>query len=120
MRSTPLINARSASVPRFNGRYPASVSFKITFTTASASEPATAGARRRTDGSADPRLCQESRLVLLHRLCDERRCQTIGRADGGSPSWSTSSADEPSSFGRGVHLRAGVSPQSEYWRGTAL
>src|SRR5258705_5385991 len=68
MRSTRLINARSASVPRFNGRYPASISFPITFTTASASEPAAAGARRRTDGSADPRLCPESRLVLLHRI----------------------------------------------------
>ena len=51
-------------------------------------------------------------------LRDERRCQTIDRAGGGSLSWSTSSADEPSSFGRGVHLRVGGSPQSEYWRGT--
>ena len=53
-------------------------------------------------------------------LRDERRCQTIDRAAGGSLSWSTSSADEPSSFGRGVHLRVGGSPQSEYWRGTVL
>jgi hypothetical protein len=52
MRRTPLINARSASVPRFNGRYLARMSFKITFRTASASEPAAGGTRRRTDGSA--------------------------------------------------------------------
>src|SRR5258705_8155446 len=107
MRSTRLINARSASVPRFNGRYPASMSFTITFTTASASEPAAAGARRRTDGSADPRLCPERRLVLLTRISatnDEVR--RLAPAGGGSPSWSTPSADEPSSFGRGVHLRA--------------
>ena len=73
--------------------------FKITFTTASASEPAAAGARRRTDGSADPRVCPESRLVLLHRISgDERQCQTIDRGRR-LASWSTSSADEPSSFG---------------------
>src|SRR5258705_5183151 len=65
MRSTRLINARSASVPRFNGRYLARISFTITFTTASAAEPAAAGARRRTDASTDPRVCPESRLVLL-------------------------------------------------------
>src|SRR6267142_4702869 len=118
MRSTRLINARSASVPRFNGRYPASISFTITFTTASAFEPAAAGARRRTDGSADPRLCPESRLVLLHRISATNDGVRRLAAGGGSPSWSTSSADEPSSFGGGVHLRAGVSPQAEYWRGT--
>src|SRR5258705_4038548 len=65
MRSTPLINARSASVPRFSGRYPASISFTISFTTASAPEPAAVGALRRTDGSTDPPVCPESRLVLL-------------------------------------------------------
>jgi len=42
---------------------------------------------------------------------DVRRLAPEG---GGSPSWSTSSADERSSFGRGVHLRAGGLPQSEY------
>jgi hypothetical protein len=88
MRSTPLIDARSASVPRFNGRFLASISFKITFTTASPSEPAAAGARRRTDSAADPRACPQSRLVLLRRISATN--DGVGRltAGGGSPSWS--------------------------------
>jgi hypothetical protein len=122
MRGPPLINARSTRVPRFNGPYLASISFRLTFTTGSAFERAAAGARRRTDGSADPRVCAQrvDWCSCTGSLRDERRCQTIDRAAGGSLSWSTSSADEPSSFGRGVHLRVGGSPQSEYWRGTVL
>ena len=122
MRGPPLINARSTRVPRFNRPYLASISFRLTFTTGSASERAAAGARRRTDGSADPRVCAQrvDWCSCTGSLRDERRCQTIDRAAGGSLSWSTSSADEPSSFGRGVHLRVGGSPQSEYWRGTVL
>jgi hypothetical protein len=77
-RHTPLsCDARSAShqcaVDKgFNGPYLASISFRLTFTTGSASEPAAAGARRRTDGSADPRVCTESRLVLLHGISARR------------------------------------------------
>ena len=86
MRSTPLVDERSASVRRFNGRYPASLSFKITFTTASASEPAPAGGPPPPGRFRRPTFMRG--VVPAPDLRDERQCQTIGRAGGGSPSWS--------------------------------
>ena len=72
------------------------------------------------DGSADPRVRSASRLVFLQgtSATNDRVRRLTARA-ARSPSWSTSSADERSSLGRGVHLHVGVSRQSEYWRGTA-
>jgi hypothetical protein len=120
MRSTPLINARSASVPSLQRTLPGKhivqdhLHDRISIRTSSGRGPPPHGRFGRLTC-----IPGESIGAPAPDLSDERRCQTIGRAGGRSPSWSTSSADDPSSFGRRVHLRAGVSPQSEYWRGTA-
>jgi hypothetical protein len=117
-RQTPLsCDAQYAShrcavgkCPSFQRTLPASISFKITFTTASPSEPAAAGARRRTDSAADPRACPQSRLVLLHRISATN--DGVGRLTAGRRLAIVVTCR------RRMHLRVGVSPQSEYWRGT--
>ena len=104
---TPLINAQSSSVLRLNRRPLARISFTITFMTASPSETAAAGDRRRMDGSITPRCMPVESMVLPQRIAatnDGVRRLVAGR---GSPSWSTSSEDDTPSFERRVHLHGG-------------
>jgi hypothetical protein len=80
---------------RFNGRHLASISSKITFTTALPSKTAAAGARQRIDGCGEAAMyANDRRLVLLYRTAATndrartgvRDARTSSRSSGGETS----------------------------------